>query len=163
VLLTALPFTVAAAAAVAVGHSSQRRGEQRWHICAPLLLGGCVFSLLPLAVGASVPLGFLCLTFALVAADATTGPLWAWVQAASPGETIVVSFAFVNSLGKVGGFVGPYLFGLLVHWMGSYVPSVLFISAALVLGGLLAWGYPHGGGQQHRYRQLQEAELVVQQ
>jgi hypothetical protein len=61
-------------------------------------------------------------------------------MAAAPG-TGAVSFAAVNSVGKAGGFLGPVSFGLLVHATGSYVPSILLVSAVLVAGGAMALGY----------------------
>jgi hypothetical protein len=77
VLLTAIPFGTAAIAALTLGHSSEVSGERCKHIGLPLLLGGCVFAMLPwlLPLQSHVP-AFLAVTAAVVAADATTGPFW---------------------------------------------------------------------------------------
>jgi hypothetical protein len=77
VLLSAIPFGTAAAAALLLGHSSEVTQERRRHIGVPLLLGGVVFALLPslLLLQSRVP-AFVAVTAAVVAADATTGPFW---------------------------------------------------------------------------------------
>lgn len=77
VLLSSIPFGTAAAAALLLGHSSEKRQERRMHVGLPLLMGGCAFMLLPLLLqlGTHVP-AFIAVTAAVVAADATTGPFW---------------------------------------------------------------------------------------
>lgn len=42
-VLSAVPFTLAAAAMVAVAHHSRLRGERRWHVALPLLLAALAF------------------------------------------------------------------------------------------------------------------------
>lgn len=156
VLLTAIPFGTAAVAALTLGHSSEVSGERCKHIGLPLLLGGCVFATLPwlLPLASHLP-AFLAVTAAVVAADATTGPFWTWVHLAAAPGTEAVSLAAVNSVGKAGGFLGPLSFGLILQATGSYVPSILLVSAVLAVGGVLALAY-HGDRQQARYSKLQE-------
>ncbi len=83
VLLTAIPFGLAAVTAVALGHSSEKRDERRLHISVPLLVGGAVFAFMPLLLRISIVAAFISLTAAVVAADATTGRcgLWLYVWA----------------------------------------------------------------------------------
>ncbi|KAF8060013.1 ttuB [Scenedesmus sp. PABB004] len=143
VLVSAIPFGAAAAAAVALGASSQRRDERRLHIGLPLLAGGGAFLLLPLLLRwAGVAPAFAAVTAGVVAADATTGPFWSWVHdAASPG-TGPVSLAAVNSVGKAGGALGPLFFGLWLHASGSFVASIIGVGAVMLAAGGLALAYP---------------------
>lgn len=78
VLLTAVPFGTAAAAALLLGISSEARDERRLHVGVPLLVGGVVFACMPLALGRSAAAAFACLVAGVVGADATTGPFWHW-------------------------------------------------------------------------------------
>lgn len=137
-----VPFAVAAAATLALGASSERWNERRLHIAVPLIAGGAVFALTPAAAAASRGLAVLTLTVALAAADATTGPLWSWLKAALPdAHTSAISFALVNSIGKVGGFVGPYAFGLLTKVSDSFAAAVWMVAAAMIAAGSAALCY----------------------
>lgn len=160
VLLTAIPFTFAAAAAVTLGHTSQASREVKLHIAAPLLAGGLAFLVFPLAVQVSVVAGFISLTLALVGADATTGPFWTWVHAAATGPTSAVSFAFVNSAGKAGGFFGPYLFGLLISLTGSKLPSVLLIGSVLCAAGAVALLYREDSSAAKHFKDLKYQKIT---
>eukprot|EP00879_Flechtneria_rotunda_P010809 GHRR01011295.1.p2 GENE.GHRR01011295.1~~GHRR01011295.1.p2 ORF type:complete len:205 (+),score=77.94 GHRR01011295.1:326-940(+) len=162
VLLSAIPFGTAALAAVALGHSSEIRQERRFHIGLPLALGGCAFMMLPLLLklASHVP-AFIAVTAAVIAADATTGPFWSWVHNAAVPGTGAVTFAAVNSVGKAGGFLGPLSFGLILHATGSYVPSILLVSAVLICGGAMALLY--SGERWIQYQKLPEAHCEMAQ
>lgn len=153
VLLSAVPFGTAAAAALALGASSEARHEQRQHIALPLLAGGAAFALMPAALRlrSRVP-AFVCLTAGVVAADATTGPFWTWVHHAAAPGTQATAFAAVNSAGKAGGALGPLSFGLLLAATGTYLPPIMLVAAALLAAGALAWAYPgdRGGDRARR-------------
>lgn len=85
VLWSAIPFGSAAAAALALGASSEASGERHRHIGVPLLLGGVAFLALPGALTWVGPAAaFVCVVGAVIAADATTGPFWTWVHLAAP-------------------------------------------------------------------------------
>jgi sugar phosphate permease len=47
--------------------------------------------------------------------------------------------AFINSIGTAGGFVGPYVFGWLRDYTGSYSSGMLAMSGFLVLSAAFAW------------------------
>lgn len=141
ILITMAPFAVAAIATVILGHTSEKFQERRLHISVPLLIGGAIFMLTPLLAPS---LSLVTLTVALVAADATTGAFWSWVRAATQEvHATAVSFAFVNSMGKVGGFVGPYVFGILVQHTQSFAAAVMMIASSMLGAGGLAFFYKH--------------------
>ena len=70
---------------------------------------------------------------------------------AAPGASIV-SLPAVNSLGKLGGAVGPASFGLLTYYTGSLVGPILLVTAALLGAGALAVMYRHD--TRHEYDSL---------
>ena len=51
------------------------------------------------------------------------GPFWALHHAVQPGRLRAVSVALVNSLGNVGGFVGPMALGALHDRLGPRCPA----------------------------------------
>jgi MFS transporter, ACS family, tartrate transporter len=46
--------------------------------------------------------------------------------------------ALINSVGNIGGFVGPYLLGYLSDRTHSFTSGLMFIGAVLACGGVLA-------------------------
>ena len=46
--------------------------------------------------------------------------------------------AFINSIGTIGGFAGPYLMGFLRDFTGSFSAGLLAMAGILVLTTLLA-------------------------
>ena len=55
------------------------------------------------------------------------------------GMAAAGGLAFINSIGTTGGFVGPYVFGLLTDQTGSFSAGLLAMSGFLVLASMLAW------------------------
>jgi ACS family tartrate transporter-like MFS transporter len=53
------------------------------------------------------------------------------------GTAAAASIALINSIGNLGGFVGPALVGYLRTGRDSYTEGLLVLSAALVLQALL--------------------------
>jgi len=134
--LTAIPYLFAAIAMVFWGRHSDRTGERRWHIALPLMLAAAAFAwsaysgpLLPTMVALMVAtLGFY----------AAFGPFWSLPTALLTGTGAAAGIALVNSMGNAAGFAGPYVVGLLKQATGSFSAALLFLAAALALGGLMA-------------------------
>ena len=55
------------------------------------------------------------------------------------GMAAAGGFAFINSIGTTGGFVGPYVMGWLTDETGSFSAGLLAMSGFLVLAAALAW------------------------
>lgn len=65
-----------------------------------------------------------------------------------PGEQAARGFAFINSLGAVGGFLGPYVLGLLTDRKGGGLgPSFLFLACCLFAAGAALLAFPAPGHQ----------------
>ncbi|MHA1517123.1 MAG: MFS transporter [Alphaproteobacteria bacterium] len=134
--LTAIPYLFAAIAMVLWGRHSDKTGERRWQIALPLLLAACAFAwsaysgpLLPTMIALSLAtLGFY----------AAFGPFWSLPTALLTGTGAAAGIALVNSMGNAAGFTGPYIVGLLKQATGSFSAALLFLAAALALGGLMA-------------------------
>lgn len=134
--LTAIPYLFAVIAMVLWGRHSDKTGERRWHIALPLLLAACAFAwsaysgpLLPTMIALSLAtLGFY----------AAFGPFWSLPTALLTGTGAAAGIALVNSMGNAAGFTGPYIVGLLKQATGSFSAALLFLAAALALGGLMA-------------------------
>lgn len=134
--LTAIPYLFAAVAMVLWGRHSDRSGERRWHIALPLFLAAAAFAWSAYS-GPLVPT-MVALTLATLGFYAAFGPFWSLPTALLTGAGAAAGIALVNSIGNVAGFAGPYIVGLLKEATGSFSAALLFLAAALALGGLMA-------------------------
>jgi len=64
------------------------------------------------------------------------GPLWAWMGDMLPRNVVGESMALVNSAGALGGFIGTYLFGLIIGKFGNG-PGFAFLACLFTLAGIL--------------------------
>jgi MFS transporter, ACS family, tartrate transporter len=137
--LTAIPYLFAAIAMVIWGRHSDRTGERRWHIALPLFLAAAAFAWSAYS-GPLVPT-MMALTLATLGFYAAFGPFWALPTALLTGAGAAAGIALVNSMGNAAGFAGPYIVGVLKEATGSFSAALLFLAAALALGGLMALGF----------------------
>ena len=79
-------------------------------------------------LGAYVAMAMICL--ALTGLYSFKSPFWARTTAA-------VSIAVINSIGSLGGFVGPSLIGMVKGNSQSAANGLLFLSALLMAGFLM--------------------------
>lgn len=134
--LNAIPFCAAAIGMVAIGWHSDRRRERRWHVTGAMLLAsaGCL-----LAAQATHPaLALFAFSLAAIGVWSVIGPFWALTTSFLSGAAAAAGIALMNSLGNVGGFVGPYLMGWLRQLTAGYGAGLTATAAILALGALIA-------------------------
>ncbi len=140
-LITAVPFGAAAVAMVLVGRSADRRGERRWHVAAPALLGaaGLVASVM---LAAQPVLAIAALTVAACGIFAAIPQAWSLATALVTGGAAAAGIALINSIGNLSGFVGPYAIGWLRHTTGSTGLGLGLLAGSLVIGAVLVLAMP---------------------
>src|SRR5260370_7004523 len=63
---------------------------------------------------------------------------WALPGSFLTGTAAAASIGLINSIGNLGGFVGPFVVGYLSKRTNSFLPGVLYLSmSALVASGLI--------------------------
>jgi MFS transporter, ACS family, tartrate transporter len=134
--LTALPYAMAATGMVLMAAHSDRTGERRRHVAAAAWLAALGFAA-SVALGAHPVLSFLALCFAAVGTFSATPPFWSLPTAFLRGTGAAAGIAFINSVGNLGGFAGPYLVGAVKDLTGSFAGGLLILAAAPVLAGVL--------------------------
>ena len=137
-LVTALPYAVGGAGLLLWGRSSDRTGERKWHTVIPLL--AIVVGLL-LASAVSAPVWKMtCLCVAGFGFFAVYPSFWALPTALLSGQSAAAGIAAVNSIGNLGGYFGPQMFGLLKDRTGSETAGLVFFSACALIGaGIVLW------------------------
>ncbi len=133
---SALPFTLAVLSVWLVGYSSDRSGERRFHAAAPFL---CAALFLFLSSQPSQPfyLAFLWLSLTGACAYAWVSAFWVMPTLLVEGSSRATAVGLINSVGNLGGFIGPAVVGLLLSKQHSNVGAMGFLSACYVVAAIL--------------------------
>jgi len=140
-LLSALPYLLGLVAMLWNGWHSDRSGERRWHTAIPLFLGGTCLGL-ALLTGNHLPLAFL---FMIVVGACTTifmPAFWALPTELLTDSAAAASIGMINSVGNLGGFVGPFGIGYLQTLTHSFVPGLVLLLVGMVLSGAVVLALP---------------------
>jgi ACS family tartrate transporter-like MFS transporter len=137
VLLSAIPYVAATIGLVVVGTRSDRTGERRWHVAGPCLIGAAGFVLTVLGPG-TLAFSLATLSIAAFGIWGTLGPFWAMPTAFLRGTAAAGGIALVNSVGNVGGFIGPIIVGWIRDATGGFTAGLLTLAGVLVLGAAIA-------------------------
>jgi ACS family tartrate transporter-like MFS transporter len=129
-VITAIPYAVAAIGMVLVGRSSDRTGERHLHLALPALAGALAFFAVTRAE--STVLLVVALSLCAFGVLGWLGPFWALPTAFLREQAAAGGIALINSMGAVGGFVGPYLIGDMKQRTGEFAPGLLLLAASLV-------------------------------
>jgi MFS transporter, ACS family, tartrate transporter len=134
-LLSAIPFVCAVASLAVFSRTSDRSGDRRFHL---LLFGvvGCI-ALIGSATLPSPVLGFVAICVAMVCAVCFISVFWASPMSLLAGTAAAGSIAMINSLGNLGGFLGPYLAGALRESSGSFAIPTITLSVFLLFAGAI--------------------------
>ena len=134
-LLSTIPYLVGASGMVVIGRHSDRVGERRWHVAIAAFVGGLAFAASAF-VHTLVP-SILLLSIAALGFASMLAPFWALATSAVGGTGAAAGIALINSVGNVGGFVGPYLLGWVLDTTHSFAAGLVVIGAILIAGGAL--------------------------
>jgi ACS family tartrate transporter-like MFS transporter len=135
-IVSTIPYVAAAVATVMIGASSDRTGERCLHVAIPCFVAAAAFA--ASAWLTSPVLMLLALTVAAAGNIGRNGPFWAMPTLFLTGSAAAGGIALINTLGALGGFVGPYLVGLAKSSTGSFASGLLVLSGLLLLCGVLA-------------------------
>jgi ACS family tartrate transporter-like MFS transporter len=132
----AVPNLVSVFAMIAVGTSSDRTGERHWHVAISALVGASGLVLTTLCLHSTV-LVVASLSLALAGLRSTLGPFWAMPTSVLAGTAAAGGIAFINSVGNLGGGVGPTVYGELRDRLDSHVPGLWFLAGSLCVAAVV--------------------------
>jgi len=136
-VVAVLPYVCSMAGIVLNGYSSDRRAERRWHTAVPILIAATALGLSILARDhVALVITLLCVvgfTF-----QAYLSPFWTLPTAYLGSAAAATAIGTINSIGNLGGFVGPYMFGYLKDATGRYETGLWVLAASMFVSGLLA-------------------------
>jgi MFS transporter, ACS family, tartrate transporter len=134
--ITSIPFIVALIGMVLIGRHSDRTGERKGHVAACALTGAVG---LALAAGFQTSTALIVLSFTLsqLGQRSVQGVFWAIPPIFLGGTAAAAGIALINSVGNLGGFVGPTIMGWFRGASGTYTPGLMVLSGVLVLEAIL--------------------------
>jgi ACS family tartrate transporter-like MFS transporter len=137
VLLSAIPYVAATIGLVVVGAHSDRTRERHWHVAGPLLLGAVGF-VLTIIAPQTPAFALATLSVAAFGIWGALGPFWSLPTAFLRGTAAAGGIALVNSVGNLGGFVGPFMVGWIRDTTGGFSAGLLSLAVCLVIGAVIA-------------------------
>ncbi len=142
--VSALPFVFAAFAMIYWGFHSDRTGNRIMHVASACLLcaaglAACIF------IGTAHPVWMtVALILGIMGQQAIAPTFWPLPTAMLSGIAAAGGIALINSVGNLGGFLGPYMFGAIKDATGgNNLIALLAIAAAPVMSAVVLVSLGH--------------------
>jgi MFS transporter, ACS family, tartrate transporter len=134
-LIATVPYLFATVVMVLWSRHSDRRNERRLHSAIPL--GVAALALLGAGLTTNPYVSIAMISLSLAGLYAFKSPFWALPTLFLSRSTAAISIAVINSIGNLGGFVGPFAIGYIKGSGASATPGLLFLAGLLVLAFLM--------------------------
>ncbi|MGX1349647.1 ACS family tartrate transporter-like MFS transporter [Bradyrhizobium elkanii] len=134
-ITTSIPYVFGTLGILAFGYVSDKYNERRWTLCAALGLTAIGLLAAGLLTGS-----FLAVAVMAVAAIGIYGakpPFWPLPTTFLTGSAAAAGIALINSIGNLGGFVGPYAIGWIKESTHSFEAGLYFLAGITLLAAAL--------------------------
>jgi MFS transporter, ACS family, tartrate transporter len=136
-ILVMIPYVAAVPAMILVSRSSDRTLERRYHIAIPEIVGAIGLLLLGTLTTHSAFFSVVLWCFVAMGIYCLLGPFWSLPNEFLTGFSAAAGIALVNSIGNLGGFVGPYAMGAMSRRTGSLRGGLVFAGISLFASAML--------------------------
>lgn len=133
--ISAIPFIVALVAVVRLGRYVDRTGR-RFSVCCIAMIAGSL-GLWAAGSTSNPTIAIAALSVAAAGIMGSTGGFWTLPQVYMKGSAIAGAFAMINSIGAVGGFVGPYIIAWAKERSGGFGLGLTLLSFGPLVGAML--------------------------
>jgi MFS transporter, ACS family, tartrate transporter len=134
-VLTAIPYTIGVIGLLLWGHSSDRRNERRWHLFAALSVSAVGF------VGVAWFLGsywaLAAMSIVAVGIYGSRPSFWPMPSMFLTGAAAAGGIALINSIGNLGGYVGPFIVGWIKGSTGSFEMALYFLAICAAISAVI--------------------------
>ena len=135
-LISALPYCVGLIAILVIGWSSDRTGERRWHTAVSMMIAS-IGLLAAVAVRDRIIVAVAMFCLAAVGMYGYLPGFWALPTSFLSGTAAAASIGLINSIGNLGGFVGPSVVGYVKKATNSFFGGVVYLSLTSLIAALL--------------------------
>jgi len=133
--LTMIPYITGGIGLLLWGRLSDRMNERRWN-----LLGACIVSTIGLVITGAMMgtwwamVGLCIATFGFYGSK---GPFWSMPPMFMTGTAAAASIAWINSIGNLGGFFGPWYVGVMKDATGSYAGGLYGLALLCLMSSVV--------------------------
>jgi nitrate/nitrite transporter NarK len=146
-LINAIPYVFGVIAMILWGRHSDRTGERAGHTAIGYAVGAAGLIACGLMTNPVMTMAML-----VVAAmgQSSTGPcFWSLPTAMLSGTAAAGGIALINALGNLGGFFGPYIFGLVRDATGNFTLGLIAIALGPVVSAIVVLLLGHDRRLEH--------------
>ena len=133
---TMLAYICGALSMMFFGWISDRSGDRRWSLFVTCSIATVGLVMAGMTMGSWWSLVGMCLSTA--GFYGTKGPFWSMPSMLLTGTAAAAGLAWINSIGNIGGALGPALVGWLKQTTGSYSGGLYGLAVFTALAALLA-------------------------
>lgn len=133
-LVTSIPYVFGVVGILVWGYLSDRFNERRWSLCLALVITSV--GLAGAGYLTQNPLAVACMAVAAIGIYGTKAPFWALPPTFLTGSAAAAGIALINSIGNLGGFIGPSVVGWVRETTGSFAAGLGFLAGLALLAAI---------------------------
>ncbi|HXX92685.1 MAG TPA: MFS transporter [Planctomycetota bacterium] len=137
-LVSAIPYLIATVVMIVAAHHSDRTGERKWHVAIAAFAAAAGFGAAGFLGNPILILGALSIGWSGV--KALQAPFWAIPPTFLSGTRSAAGMALINSVGNLGGQVGPWAMGAFLAGSRGYAAGLRFSATLLLAAGVTTLG-----------------------
>jgi len=134
--LVMLPPMLGLTGQLFVGWNSDRHKERRYHAVVPIIIGASAIGLAPFTQG-TLWLTVLCFMVAFAGFKSYMPAFWSLPSLFLTEAAAAGSIGLINSIGNLGGFLGPTVLGAVEKSTGSYAGGLWFLCASMLVSSAI--------------------------
>lgn len=136
--LVMIPSLLVIPGQLLIGWSSDHFHERRWHSVLPVVMGS-VLLVLSIFTQGNIYLSMICFSIAAAGMKSYMPAFWALPSLFLTSSAAAGSVGMINSIGNLGGWLGPTVMGSVDKYLGSYTYGLCFLSfTSIMSAGLIA-------------------------
>jgi MFS family permease len=147
-LLSMIPWGCTAIAMVLIGRHSDKTGERPLHIAFSVAAGGIGLALSAMP-GISGAFGLFALTLACAGLVSASSTFWSLPTFYLSGAAATAGIALINSIGNLGGWVGPYIIGFISNKFHSMTIALVVLASFCWLSAFITIKFFRGRPVKH--------------
>ena len=136
-MLTAIPYTVGIIGLLAWGYSSDRRNERRWHLIVAMTVAG--IGLMGAAWFRDSYGAIAAMCVATVGLYGSRPSFWPMPSRFLTGAAAAAGIALINSIGNLGGYIGPFIVGWIKDSTKSFEMGLYFLAACAFASAMISY------------------------
>jgi MFS family permease len=133
--LVAVPYAFTIIAMIWWTRHSDATQERVWHVVFPAVIAG--LSLMAAGYLGNPALAAVALTIGVMANYASIPIFWTFPTGFLTGSAAAGGIALINSIGSLGGFVGPYAIGWIKDATGETTLGLVVLAASSIMAGVV--------------------------